>query len=474
MRRALVLFLGVLPFAQAQDPKGRAAALAQARRDLQAQLEVADMLLERGDAEAAELAYRKAMERFAAALGGGAEQARPMPKPAQVPKLEPEDPALRAEEAKRLPPVWVGRGAKVARNLRAGGGSGLTENAVAAGLEWLAKHQDEDGRWDCEGFMKHDPVRDRCDGPGDPRFDVGVTGLALLAFLGAGHTDDGGPYADNVRRALHFLVSSRAEDGWIAGPDPSSAIYEHAIAATALSEAYGMTRSPRARDAAQRAVNLLQRARNPNAGWRYASNGENDTSVTAWGTLALHAARTAGLTVDPEAFKGARAWVENATDPNFGQVGYVTRGGPVARLERHRDRFPPEKSCSMTAAGIFVRIVAGEDPRVSEAIRRGGDLCCDRYGVPTWNPETGSIDMYYWYWGSLAFFQVGGVHWRKWNEAMVEAVARHQQPAGSGSRTGSWDPLDPWGPDGGRVYSTAMLTMCMEVYYRYDRVFGVK
>ncbi|MCK6461629.1 MAG: terpene cyclase/mutase family protein, partial [Planctomycetes bacterium] len=358
MRRWLLVTFVLWPVVEAQDGERRAAALAQARRDLQAQLEVADMLLERGDVEAAELAYRKAMEKFAAALGGAAEPARPAPRP--VPKLEPEDPALRAEEATRVAPVFGRRGAKGVRNMRAGGGSGLTENAVNLGLEWLAKHQDEDGRWDSEGFMKHDPVRDRCDGSGDPQFDAGVTGLALLAFLGAGHTDDGGPYADNVRRGLHFLVASRAEDGWIATADPSIAIYEHAIAAAALSEAYGMTRSPRARDAAQRAVNVLQRARNPNAGWRYASNGENDTSVTAWCTLALHAARTAGLDVDPEAFKGARAWVENATEPNFGQVGYVTKGGPVATLERHRDRFPPEKSYSMTAAGIFIRIVAGE------------------------------------------------------------------------------------------------------------------
>jgi hypothetical protein len=341
---------------------------------------------------------------------------------------------------------------------------------VNLGLEWLAKHQDEDGRWDCDGFMKHDPVRDRCSGPGDPRFDVGVTGLALLAFLGAGHTDNGGPYADNVRRGLHFLIASRAEDGWIAGADPSYAIYEHAIAAAALSEAYGMTRSPRARDAAQRAVNVLQRARNPHLAWRYASNGENDTSVTAWCTLALHAARTAGLTIDPEAFKGARAWVEIATEENFGQVGYVEKGGPPARLERHKGRFPHERTQSMTAAGVFIRIVTGEDPMASEMVRRGSDLCVDL--PPTWNPDNGSIDMYYWHWGTLAMFQVGGTHWRKWNEAMVEAVVKHQHKKDSGSRTGSWDPIDPWGEDGGRVYSTAMLTMCCEVYYRYD--FGVK
>ena len=38
---------------------------------------------------------------------------------------------------------------------------------------------------------------------------------------------------------------------------------------------------------------------------------------------------------------------------------------------------------------------------------------------------------------------------------------------------GSWDPqLDPWGVLGGRVYSTAILTLLMEVYFRYDNVMG--
>ena len=70
-------------------------------------------------------------------------------------------------------------------------------------------------------------------------------------------------------------------------------------------------------------------------------------------------------------------------------------------------------------------------------------------------------------------FQVGGTHWKKWNEAMKDAIVKHQHPRGSGARTGSWDPIGPWGHDGGRVYSTATMVMCLEVYYRYDRVFGL-
>ncbi len=93
---------------------------------------------------------------------------------------------------------------------------------------------------------------------------------------------------------------------------------------------------------------------------------------------------------------------------------------------------------------------------------------------PIWNPDDGSIDMYYWYYGTLAMFQVGGSHWKTWNKHMKGAIVKHQHPKGSGARTGSWDPIGPWGGDGGRVYSTACMVMCLEVYYRYDRVFGVR
>ena len=75
-------------------------------------------------------------------------------------------------------------------------------DAVMLGLKWLADHQDvdQDGKWDCDDFMKHDAPDDKCDGPGNEMYDVGVTGLALLAFLGAGHTDRGGVHYPGKQR----------------------------------------------------------------------------------------------------------------------------------------------------------------------------------------------------------------------------------------------------------------------------------
>jgi hypothetical protein len=248
-------------------------------------------------------------------------------------------------------------------------------------------------------------------------------------------------------------------------------MYSHAIATLALCEAYWMTRNPRYRKPAQDALNFIAAARNPYMAWRYVPRGgDNDTSVTGWCVMAMKSGKYAGLEVDPDAFEGARAWIEKMTDPNFGQVGYNSPGGTPARPPGKQDRFPADKSQSMTAVGILTRIFLGEDPRQSEMIRKGADLCVAQ--LPRWSPDDGSIDMYYWYYGTLAIFQVGGTHWRKWNTAMVEAIVRNQHGKDAGPRAGSWDPIGCWGDDGGRVYSTAMLAMCLEVYYRYPKVFG--
>ena len=55
---------------------------------------------------------------------------------------------------------------------------------------------------------------------------------------------------------------------------------------------------------------------------------------------------------------------------------------------------------------------------------------------------------------------------------MKDAIIDKQRK--DGDQRGSWDPIGPWGREGGRVYSTATMVMCMEVYYRYARVFGTK
>ncbi|MEM8884876.1 MAG: prenyltransferase/squalene oxidase repeat-containing protein [Planctomycetota bacterium] len=345
---------------------------------------------------------------------------------------------------------------------------------VDLGLRWLAEHQDKDGKWDCDDFAKHDPADDRCDGPGQPLYDVGVSSLALLAFLGAGHTDRGGPkarYAKNVRTGLRYLMRVQDDEGCFGARSSKHFMYNHAIATLAMCEAYWMTRNARYKRPAQKALDFIARARNPYGAWRYEPRGgENDLSVTGWMVMALKSGKYAGLVIDPDAFEGARRFVDKMTDPEFGNAGYDSQGGEAARPEGLQDRFPADKTASMTSVAVLTRIFLGEDPSKSAIIRKGVDICLER--LPQWRDD-GSIDMYYWYYGTLAIFQVGGRAWREWNKAMIPAIVKQQHAEGSGSRTGSWDPVGPWGADGGRVYSTALMVMCLEVFYRYDRVFGL-
>jgi hypothetical protein len=92
-------------------------------------------------------------------------------------------------------------------------------------------------------------------------------------------------------------------------------------------------------------------------------------------------------------------------------------------------------------------------------IKKGANLCVEL--PPVWNPDDGSIDMYYWYFGTRALSEVGGAYWRRWSEHLQVALLSSQHREGSGARAGSWDPIGVRGREGGRIYSTALLTMCL-------------
>ncbi|MHC4469938.1 MAG: prenyltransferase/squalene oxidase repeat-containing protein [Planctomycetota bacterium] len=383
----------------------------------------------------------------------GASQERRTPK--KKPKAEPEKPG----------DFFAGR--QGWRGLKSGGGGKATQDAVDAGLRWLALHQDPKGLWDSDGFMAQCRLN-QCSGAGYSLYDPGTTGLALLAFLGAGETHSVGMRKEKVRAGLLYLLNIQDPEGCIGPRTDHHFTYGHAIATLALAEIYGMTQDAFLRAPAQKAVDFIGKCQNPYLAWRYGKRpGDNDTSVSVWMVSALHSAKKAGLTVGPEGFDGMKAFIEKVTEPEYGRVGYTTRGNGPVRPVTMMDKYPPDKSESLTAGGIFCRVLIGQDPNKVEAIRKGVDLCLK--ALPVWDEESGAIDMYYWYWGTLSMFQVGGDPWATWNTSVRTALIDHQRK--DGDEKGSWDPAGPWGPDGGRVYSTAVATLCLEVYYRYPRVF---
>jgi len=61
--------------------------------------------------------------------------------------------------------------------------------------------------------------------------------------------------------------------------------------------------------------------------------------------------------------------------------------------------------------------------------------------------------------------QVQNDAWKNWNAAMTQHLLSLQR--GDGHANGSWDSDGLRNDPGGRIFSTAMATLTLEVYYRY-------
>ncbi len=117
------------------------------------------------------------------------------------------------------------------------------------GLAWLTQMQKQDGNWVYEA--------------GNTGDKAAATGMAVLAFLGAGQSHKEGRYKQTVQAGLDWLVKN-VKTGQAADRGQFATItnmYSQGIATLALCEAYGMTRDPALKVAAQAAVDYIQRGR---------------------------------------------------------------------------------------------------------------------------------------------------------------------------------------------------------------------
>jgi len=379
---------------------------------------------------------------------------------------------------------------------RGGGGGGTpSEAAVVAGLQWLRDHQNQEGFWDADEFMLEDryPEQPASTGEGNSVNDVGLSGLALLAFLGNNHTLNHGPHRQVVARGINWLLEVQDQDSGLFGEEVgNSTLYNHAIATMAMGEAYYFSaQSPLLKRPMSQAVKVIVKAQNPYGAWRYSlePNGDNDSSITGWMVFALKTAKENHLAVNQQAFDGAQEWFHTMQDKNTGRVGYAWGeggGGPGSAPSRpaiYLDEFPAAKSESLTAVALLSQVFMTDTDEVRRwsdhpdysMMKKAADLIASK--PPVWNEKDGSIDMYYWYYGTYAMNQWGGKHWKTWKKGLEQALLphqRHDSPNGQDNFTGSWDSVGPWGDEGGRVYATAICTLMLEVYYRYAQVLGAR
>jgi hypothetical protein len=385
--------------------------------------------------------------------------------------IQPNFAPINPNATANLPPTYRLRSlANREKAARINGGTSESERAVEASLRWLALHQSAAGYWDADGFSSMCPGGARCTGrsglvgiddEGVNRLnagitsDTGVTGLSILAFLGAGYTHEEGQYADQVDRAIRWLIRTQRGDGFLGGNSTRYAqMYCHAIATYALAESLGMqtdrTMDDRLRKPLQKAVAYIVDSQSKkDGGWRYVTGQKSDMSMFGWQLMALKSAEIAGIKF-PKSSQDLM--IKFLKDRSMGK----SKGLASYRILEAPYTLPP--SASMTAEALFCKQIMGlarDNPQSVEAI----DFLNQR--VPTRQSE----DIYYWYYGTLAMYQYGGADWRNWNDSLRDYLVQDQRTTDHAA--GSWDPKSPWGQYGGRVFSTALSTLCLEVYYRF-------
>ena len=318
------------------------------------------------------------------------------------------------------------------------GGSDATEKAIIAAIEWLSKVQEKDGHWDTRKFQA------------ETDYDVGGTALALLCYYGWGaRHDQPGKYQENVKAALQWLMSQQREDGSLAR---RGMMYSHAIGAIALCEAYGITKDEKIKSAALAAIKYTINAQHQQrGGWRYSPGQDSDTSVTGWQVMALHSARMAGLELPEKPFDLARKWLDFAGGGEHGGLyGYQS---------------PTDISRAMVATGMFCRqldLVPPSNPKMIESAE-----LMKRYPIRDNNP-----DLYYIYYGTLALYQHQGSIWQEWNDNLKRILPEIQVKAGN--LAGSWNLSRSNTKVGGRIASTTLAILSLEVYYRILPMYGFR
>jgi hypothetical protein len=348
------------------------------------------------------------------------------------------------------------------------GGTSNSQAAIKAGLAWLARQQNSDGRWEL-----HQGYPDA--GFSVVRTDTGATALALLAFLGAGHTPTAGEHAKVVRKGVQWLVDTqdratgdlhdmRQEEG------RQPAFYAHAMATIALCEALALTGDDKLREPAQRAVEYLVESQHPElGGWKYRPISKTmvgDLSVTGWALMALHTARMAGLHVANSDFERAAGFLDSVAEQNGSRYKYE----PLD---------PPQRiTAALTAEGLLCRQWLGW-PKDHPPLQSGVKWLLEDERRPEWS--AGRRNVYAWYYTAQVMHNMGDEAWRTWYPPVRDLIVKHQVTSGSAKSPsdvrGSWHPTQPpgvgeeYGDKAGRLYVTALCLLILETPYRHRAIY---
>ncbi|MFW5871025.1 MAG: prenyltransferase/squalene oxidase repeat-containing protein [Verrucomicrobiota bacterium] len=349
--------------------------------------------------------------------------------------------------------------------LRRFDGSPATEGAVMRALRWLKKYQKYDGSWSLKteggsADVKH--TKGSKDGA-----PVAITALGLLTFLAHGETPSSPEFGETVEKAMKYLRDSLGNGGTFSSKDGRKD-YTHLIATYALAEAYGMTRVPSLKDAAERAMDELISRQKSHGGFDYI--GENapsrlDISMTGWAAQALKAGKIAGL--ENDGIDEASKKVIDAMKLNYRKRGEI---GAFAYRTGEKWNHPQLSG----AAVLGFQLLGYAD---QEEARNG--LAWLRQNIQfNWNnlpQKIGPNPIYNWYYITQVMFHAGGETWQTWNKQFAPELVNNQTiiPKAIADLNGEMVDIGYWKSASekewakGPAYNTTLCALQLQVYYRY-------
>ncbi|MGC6466129.1 MAG: hypothetical protein ACON5N_11120 [Akkermansiaceae bacterium] len=335
------------------------------------------------------------------------------------------------------------------QRLQESGGTPECEEAVVKALRWLKETQNNDGSW-------------------TNQYQVGMTGLALLAYLGHCETAQSEEFGETVLAAMTYLVDkAMSNNGRMAADFKNNHwCYEHAIATYALAEAFTLTRAfgehiAGLEDAVLSSGQFLINSQHESGGWDYGyaedSSRGGDLSIVGWHLQALKACMLTGLEFKNlnRAAKEGLKYVESCQLAS-GAMGYT---GP--NLGGGRD------GTSLAAVGALVNQMWKGNTRVATKACR----FIDKTMKFDWH--TGDSDLYGHYYAAQAMMNFGGEAWDRYNERLLQQVLPNQAEDGSFlpvAKGGAVNaPVATFAEDNpfATHYRTCLATLMLEVYYRY-------
>lgn len=326
------------------------------------------------------------------------------------------------------------------------GGTPQCEDAVVNALRWMQKTQNKNGSW-----TNSQPV--------------GMTGLALLAYLGHCETPNSAEFGQTVNDAIVYLVGVGMKNNGSLAKDLNDKHwpYEHAIATYALAEAYTFCSKqniniPNLKEVVQMAGNhILNSQHGTSGGWDYnydmTGGRGGDSSIVCWHLQALKACNHTGIEFRnmSSVVRNALEYLEKCQDKNGG-VYY----------QPSHNNLP-----SMTGASMLCHQQWGKSSR--STVRQAAKFASEvKFGY-----DTADADLYAHYYYGQAMMNRGGREWTEYNNKFRDEILKNQAADGSWRKApGGGQKLNAVAPtyvsgEYSLHYRTCLCTLMLEVYYRF-------